>query len=113
MEIGKLNRRFTLKTVTRVADGIGGFTETPTTEKTTWGAIMAMSQREQLLYGMEVGMRAYKVILRLDLSHDIDQNYYIEYTDRFSNTKELRVISIIEMDEAGRQVTLLANERSD
>lgn len=113
MEIGKLNRRITLKTVTRTPDGIGGFTETEVSQKETWGSVKPMSQREQLLYGLEVGVRAYKCAIRFDVNFDIDQSYFIEYVNRFSDTVKFRVIQVLNMDESTRKVELAVTERTD
>lgn len=113
MESGKLNRRLKIYSVTRVSDGVGGYTETPVLQKETWANVMPLSMRETLLYGMEVGVRAYKVTIRLDENYAIDQNYYFLYTDRFGNEKELRVVSVLDVEESGRTMTILANVRTD
>lgn len=113
MNPGKLNRRIVLKSVTRVADGIGGFVETNVTKKTTWASISPLTNREQLLYGIEIGVRAYVVKLRWDASYNIDQSYWIEYSDRFGGTVNMRIVSVVGVNEDARQIVLLAEERTD
>lgn len=113
MNIGKLNRRIKLYTVTRVADTIGGYTETEVLQKETWASVIPLSQREILLYGMEVGVRGYKIGIRLDLGYDIDQSFSFKYTNRFSVEKTLRIVSILDIGESGNEFIILANERTD
>lgn len=113
MNPGKLNKRLSLISVTRVSDGIGGYTETETTAKTTWGSLEPMSQREQLIYGLETGSRSYKCFLRYDENYNIDQNYHIEFTDRFSQTRRCRIVQVLNIDEAARVLNLILHERTD
>ena len=113
MNIGKKNRRIKLYSTLKVSDGIGGYTETPTLLKTTWASVIPLSQREILLYGLEVGVRAYKIGIRFDINYDIDQNNYFVYTDRFGNDKTLRVISVLDTDETASEMIILANVRTD
>ena len=111
MNFGRLNKRLVLKHVTRVTDNIGGYTETEVTDKTTWGSLEPMSAREQLLYGLEVAQRSYRCKLRYDENYDIDTSYFIEWTDRFDKTREFRIVSVISVDEAAREISLLLNEK--
>jgi head-tail adaptor len=114
MNIGKLNKRLVLKYVSaRVTDNQGGYTETVSTAKTTWGMLRPVSAREQLIYGLELGSRSYVCVLRYDATYKIDQNYYIEWTDRGSTTRTFRIVSVIDEDEGAKQMTLLINERTD
>lgn len=113
MNFGKLNKRLVLKSVTRVTDNLGGFTESEVTKKTTWGSLEPLSQRELLLYGMEAGQKSYRCLLRWDENYDIDQNYFIEWTDRFNNTRIFRIVSVIDFDEAARILSLFINERNE
>ena len=113
MNPGKLNKRLKLISVTSESDGIGGYTETETTAKTTWGSLEPMSQREQLIYGLETGSRSYRCFLRYDENYNIDQNYHIEWTDRFFQTRRFRIVQVLSIDEGARVLNLILHERTD
>ena len=113
MNFGKLNKRLALKTVTRVADNMGGYVETIVLKKTAWGSLTPVSQVETLSYGMALGSRVYKSKIRWDENYDIDQNYYIEWVDRYDKTRKFRIISVLKKEESAHEIELLLNERTD
>jgi SPP1 family predicted phage head-tail adaptor len=106
MQIGKLNRRITIKTVTRVADGLGGYNETASTVKETWAGVMPLSARESLNYGLELGERAHEITIRYD--GVINQTNYIEYGGR-----SFRIRSVVNPEEGRREYKLICTERTD
>lgn len=113
MNIGQLNKRLVLKKATKVTDNIGGYTETPTTVKTMWGSLKPLSQREQLLYGLELGARSYRSRIRYDNTNEIDQNYYIEWTDRFDTVRSFRIVQVLIKNESAHEYELILHERTD
>lgn len=114
MNFGKLNKRIVIKKIkTSVSDNIGGRTITYETAKTTWGSLSPLSAREMILYGMEVGQRFYRSVLRFDKAHNIDQTYYLEWTDPFNTVRKFRVVSVLNIDENKKVIELLVNERTD
>ena len=62
---------------------------------------------------MEVGSRSYRIRLRYDSSYEIDQLYWVEWTDRSDNTRTFRIVSVIDIDERAHEIVLLANERTE
>ena len=113
MEAGNLNREIVLKYYgAPVATDIGGTTRPLLTAKTTLASISAMSDKESITYGLEIGQRNYKVVLRFDPNYEIDNNYMIVYTNRFNREVILNVVSVIVNDEDFNMMTLITNERS-
>lgn len=106
MRIGKLNKRVTIKTVSRTVDGLGGFTESVTTVKETWAGIRPLSARETLSYGLELGDRTAEIKLRYD--GVVNQTNYIDYAGR-----EYRIRSVINPDERKHEYILICTERTD
>lgn len=106
MQIGKLNKRVTIKDVTRTADGLGGYTETETNVRETWASVFPFNGREQLNYGLELGERTYEITLRYNGT--LDQTNIIEY-----NSKRLRINSVVITDEANWEYRLICTERTD
>lgn len=106
MQTGKLNKRVTIKTVTRVTDSLGGYTETAATVKETWAGFRPLSARETLSYGLELGDRTHEVTLR----HDgvLNQTNYLEMGGR-----TFRIRSVINVDEANFEYKLIVTERTD
>ncbi len=113
MNFGKLNKRLTLKTVTLTEDGIGGYTEYEVTQKETWGSLRPLSAKEQLLYGMSVGSRTYECIMRYDSNYDVNRKYFIEWTDRYDVTRSFKVNSVLQVNEAAHEISLLLTERTE
>jgi len=114
MNFGKLNKRIVLKKIkTSKSDSIGGTTVAYETAKTTWGSLSPLSAKEMILYGMEVGQRSHRCILRFDKEYDIDQTYYLEWTDPFDTVRKFRVVSVLNIDEDNKVIELLVYERTD
>ena len=114
MNFGKLNKRIVLKKIkTSAPDSIGGATVAYETAKTTWGSLSPLSAREIILYGMEVGQRSYRARFRFDKAYNIDQTYYLEWTDPFDTVRQFRVVSVLNIDEDKKVIELLVNERTD
>lgn len=114
MNFGKLNTRVNIyKNVAGAADSLGGYANTGTLQKTTWARIRWISSFENLRYGLEVGERMGELTLRLDQNYNIDQNYYLTFTDVYSGTRTLRVKSVINTDEKNNELILLVSERTD
>jgi SPP1 family predicted phage head-tail adaptor len=106
MQIGKLNKRVTIKSVTRVADGIGGFNETETTVKETWAQLRPLSAKETLSYGLELGDRASEITVMFDGA--INQTNFILFGSR-----RYRIRSVVNPDEAKWIYKLICTERTD
>lgn len=107
MKIGKLNKRVTLKTVTRSAvNNLGGVTETASTVKETWANVRPLSASENLNYGLELGQRTLEFTLRYD--GVITQTNFLEY-----NSRTFRIKSVINSDEANKEYKIIASERTD
>lgn len=105
MEIGKLNKRITINKISRVASGTG-WTETITKVKDTWAHVRPISHGETLSFGLELGQRNIEFTIRYD--GELDQTNQIVFGSR-----TFRVKSVINTDEANREVKILAVERTD
>lgn len=64
MKISDYNKRLELQKKTQVSDGVGGFTNTYTTECTVWGSIWPTSSKEQLQAGQISGEITHRVRIR-------------------------------------------------
>lgn len=107
MKIGPMNKRITIKSVTsKTADGLGGNTLVYGTVKETWAKVRPLSNREQLTYGLTLGVRAYEFTIRYDGT--INQSNRIEL-----NSRPFRIESVINTDEANREYKIIASERTD
>ena len=109
MEFGKLNRRITITNyAAETLTNTGGYTKGAETSVTTWCMAQPLSQKESLLNGLQLGQRAYRFTFRYEKGTTISQETKLTY-----ETREFRVISILELNENKRTVTVLANERTD
>ena len=106
MQIGRLNKRVIIKTVSRTADGFGGFTETESTVKETWAQVRPLSAKESLSYGLELGDRANEITVRLDGA--LNQTNFFTFGSRI-----YRIRSIINPDEGNWIYKLICTERTD
>ena len=105
MNTGKLNRRLSYMAAgTFVDDGFGGKTQTvagATTE--TWAGARQLSARELLSYGLPVTHRTFEFMFLYERGVNILEGTLITY-----ESKQFRVISVIEQDEAKRVIKVLA-----
>jgi len=109
----RLNKRISIYKPTKVADGLGGFTETEVLQKETWGAVKPVSQKETQIMGLDVGQRACIISVRFDLSYKVDQNFVIKYTDYQNEARTFRVVSVLNRLEKNKFLQIVCNERTD
>jgi len=105
--IGKMRHRFSVHTVTRVADGAGGFTRTDpdytTKAKTVWGSLRASSQNE-IYVGVKLDQRiTHVVVVRYDAS--ITQGVSLVMGDR-----SFYVLSAVDPDERKEFMRIMCRE---
>jgi len=109
MEIGKLNRRITVTSYgANTSTATGGYTKGAATDVDTWCHAKPLSQKESLINGLQIGQRAYEFTFRYEKGNEVSQQ-----TDLTYESRNFRVISILEIDEYKRVVKVLANERTD
>jgi len=109
MNIGKLNRRITYTTfAASTPTSTGGYTKGAETDVDTWCSAKQLSQSESLNNGLQLGQASYEFTFRYEQGTNITQAVKLTYESR-----EFRVISIIEVDEYKRVVKVLANERTN
>lgn len=110
MEIGKLNRRITYTLPgALVSDGYGGNTRPVAgTSVTTWCNAKPLSQEKILLYGLTTGQRAYIFSFRYDIASVITNIATLTYESRTFIIKQ-----ILEVDEARKEIKILASERTN
>lgn len=105
MRAGLLKHRVTIKTPTRVADGMGGFTVTWTDVATVWAAIWPLKGQEKIE----------SMKLEHEITHRIRMRYRsdVTYEDRLLyKTRTFRVIDFRNIDESDVQLEVLAKEES-
>lgn len=107
MNTGKLNRRITIVTPgTMTPDGIGGFTESAKTQRTTWCSARQLSMGEALNHGLELTTASYIFGFNYYSADDITTVKELIYENR-----NFRIVSIRELNEEKREITVIANER--
>lgn len=87
-------------------DGIGGFTEGTKTSRNTWCSARQLSMGETLNHGLELTTAAYIFSFLYDSVKSITPSTKLIYESR-----NFRIMSIREMNEEKREVTVIANER--
>jgi SPP1 family predicted phage head-tail adaptor len=107
MNTGKLNRRITIVSPgTMTPTTIGGFTEGTKTQRNTWCSARQLSMYERLTHGLEESNAAYIFSFLYDSVKSITNKYELIYEGR-----TFRIVSILEMNEEKREVSIIANER--
>jgi len=108
-EIGKMNRRVTLRTyAASTATDFGGVTRSNPVDYETWAKVVRLSQSEIMANGLKLGEAAYKVVLRYQDGMKVTQRNEILY-----NGKTLRVLSVINLHEANFYIEVIAVERTN
>lgn len=100
---GEMNRRITLRTVTRTPDGGGGYTETPVDSPPTWAKIEPLQGDEQL-QAMQTGMvRPHRFTIRYRAG--LTGATRIVYEGRVFDVR-----SVVDTDERHEELVILADE---
>lgn len=104
MNIGDLNRRITyFKAGVSTPDGLGGYTVTEGEEVETWCNAMPLDMAETLRYGLVDGSAPFKFTFYYHQGKNLQQGSKMIYEG-----VEMRVKSVIEIDEAKDSVVVLA-----
>lgn len=107
MNTGKLNKRITIVTPGAMTpDGIGGFTEGAKTTRFTWCSARQLSMGETLNHGLELTTAAYIFGFIYFAADDITNIKELIYKGR-----NFRIVSIRELNEEKKEITVIANER--
>lgn len=108
MSAPRLNRRLTLETPTRAADGAGGFVETWTVLGTVWAELTARAGREVQSAGAALSLVPYKIIVRGAPDGHPERPLP---NQRFRDGNRLfHVRSVAEWDPAGRYLLCMTDE---
>ena len=105
MRIGDLSRRIELQSPVDVSDGMGGVTRAWNLEGIVWAAIWPVSATERIQANAPTLVISHRV--RIRYRSDIKPDWRIKYGNRF-----LSVVSIINSNEADRQLDLMCREAS-
>ena len=103
MRIGDLRHRIELQSVTRTADGMGGFTESWATVSTVWAAIWPNAAKE-VLENQQLG---------LNVTHRIRIRYHATVTAAWRikfGTRYFNIVSILNPNEQNRLLDLICEE---
>ena len=114
MRIGLMNKRVVIKLIDLTSDdGIGGTNSTEVMVDEIWAQLESLSSNERLIYGLEAGVRAFKMTTRFNIDLALSQRYVVYYTDRFNETRRFRITSVLQPDENARTFETIINERTD
>jgi len=105
MRIGPLNKRIILQSMTKTADGMGGFSVTWKNEITIWAAIWPVSATEQVQAMQTVMTITHRI--RIRYVDDIKASWRIKFGEKFFN-----IISIINPNISNKYLDILAKEAS-
>jgi SPP1 family predicted phage head-tail adaptor len=103
MNIGSLNKRITMQSMTKTPDGMGGYTTVPKNEMTVWAAIWPVSASEQI-QAMQMAMTVTHRI-RIRYCPDINPSWRIKY-----GTKYYAIVSIINQNMANKMLEMMCKE---
>lgn len=109
IQAGDLNHKLSYfgPSGTKTSDGLGGFTETDSPAVTCWCSATQMSDKEKLLYGLKVNIKAYKFRVRYEHGRNINTMSTLIFEGvKFS------VVSNIQVDEARVENFIIANAQA-
>jgi len=103
---GEMQRRITIRSVTRTPDGGGGYTETPVDVATVWSKVEPLQGREQL-EAMQTGMKQpHRFTIRY--RNDVDGATQVLYDGH-----RYDVTSVIDVNAERREIQILADREAD
>jgi SPP1 family predicted phage head-tail adaptor len=103
MRIGDLKKRIELQYATRTADGMGGWTNTYSTEAKVWGAIWPISASEIIQANTTTMVVTHRIRIRY---HDtIKSTWRIKYGDKY-----YAIISILNPNMTNKFLDIMAKE---
>lgn len=109
MEIGKLNRRITIRSYAASTEtAYGGVTRSAPVDYNTWAKANRLSQSEVLANGLKLGEAVYRFGIRYQDATKVTQRNEIIYEG-----KTFRVLSVINIDEANFYTEVIASERTN
>ena len=104
----RLNRRLTLESPSRVADGAGGFAQSWTALGVLWASVQARTGREAQSGGAAVSAVSYRIVVRAAPVGD-PQRPVAE--QRFRDGARLfHIRAVTEMEDEGRYLVCFADE---
>ena len=104
MRIGELNKLIDIQYKTRVADGVGGFTETYATR---FSGVFASIKPLTGIENLQANQMSMGLTHRIEMHYrgGIRPDWRIKYGNRY-----FAIMSIINVDEANRELQLLCKE---
>ncbi len=109
MNIGRLKKRITINTPGELTpDGIGGFMQAAGTTVDVWASVSQLSEKEKLLYGIEIGIVAYSFLLRYETGKNFSQAESVTF-----GGETLRVVSVVKDLEDRNYLKILTYGRTD
>ena len=91
MNIGGLKQRITINTPGALSpDGIGGFNEAVSETSDMWAYVHPLSDKEKLLFGIQLDIMAYEILIRYEEKPDISQQNLITFSG-----ETLKVMSVL------------------
>lgn len=105
MRIGDLNRRILIQRPVSTPDAMGGASIVWTTAATVWSSLWPVSAGERIQANAPTLIITHRV--RIRYRSDIKPSWRLKYGNRY-----LSVVSIINANEADRQLDLMCREAS-
>ena len=111
MKIGDLDKLIDIQSKTRVADGLGGFTETYVTQYSGIFASIKPLSAQDWIGAIKEQIQANQ--MNMGITHRIEMHYHggikpdwrIKYANRYFS-----IVNIVNIDEANRELQLLCKE---
>jgi len=103
MKIGDLNKRVTLQHKTRVADGMGGFSESYSDAATVFAAIRPTTAKELVQANSTAMVVSHRI--RIRYRRDVKGSYRVKFGNRY-----FAIVSIINPEEKNEWLDLMCKE---
>ena len=108
MKVPRLNRRLTLESPARIADGAGGFSESWTALGVHWAAVLPRTGKESTAIGATIASVSYRIVVR---AAPMGSAARPEAEQRFRDGSRLfRISAVTEHDPNGRYLVCFATE---
>ncbi len=105
--IGRLNRRVLIQTPGHSRDDVGEEIKTWNDGDTVWASIRPLSGAERVRAEQVEATVTHEIVMRY---RDLDSTARLQWTDHEGGTRTYDIVSIIDEDTVGGQLTIMAKE---
>jgi len=107
MDTGKFRESIGIYSITRTADGAGGFTATETLQKTMFAAVKMLTPKQMTDMGQSSNFQGYEFEVRKELDYTITRQNIIMF-----NSKKLTIFGVFEPVISRFYLKILAYEKN-